>query len=421
MNFQDRRSRECNEEDFTMARFQRIITILVVTGLICIAGSGTAMAGKKKKMKENDSHDFPVLEWLVLGPVPEPFPAFHEEKKGKFGAKEMLAGDRFPNGPVRPSEGAAAAWQGETTLTWKKVKAGAAGRVQLEQVEGWDGPAEAWLAVYLETDQWRAVKMKLRGNQAMKFYLDGKSLADGGYAKASKNTDDKDDANGKELPSIESELKLTAGKHLVLVRTLFDPEREGWEIGAELLAGKKDENGDEEAGGSNTEMPRMSLDPTRNMTIADILDSPSPSSVRVSPDGRLVAYTVRQGIHGTDKSESWIEIHSLPDGKLVRKLRGGEGKSRLNWAPDGHRLSYVSRRADDKTSSLWVHDLDSGEVAPILEHVKEFGGYAWAPDGRSVAVLDHHQTGKGQVRCKTTGGVAGPATVQPQHAPTCSW
>jgi len=129
----------------------------------------------------------------------------------------------------------------------------------------------------------------------------------------------------------------------------------------------------------------LSLDPARNITIGDILDSPSPSSVRVSPDGKLVAYTVRQGIHGTDKSESWIEIRSLPDGQLVRKLRGGEGKSRLNWAPDGHRLSYVSRKADDKTSSLWVHDLDTGEVAPILERVKEFGGYAWAPDGRSVA------------------------------------
>ncbi|MHC4853835.1 MAG: hypothetical protein ACYTF5_17645 [Planctomycetota bacterium] len=262
-----------------------MLATLVV--MLLAAGLVSPVAGKNKKMKEKESGTVPVMEWLVLGPKPAPFPAFHGDKPGSFGIKEILAAQRFPAGPLWPAAGEGG---------WQVAKSGDGGVLDLEQPEGWTGPVEAWMAAYITTDKWRSLKVRARSSHPLKIYLDGESVADGGYAEPKNG--DKD-----ELPTVEGKLKLSPGKHILVLRTLLDPERKtGWQAGAELL---------------EAEEVAVSLDRTRDMTIDDILDAPVPSSPRVAPDGSMVAYTVRQGIHGTDKAESWIEIRSLPGGRTA--------------------------------------------------------------------------------------------------------
>ncbi len=298
-----------------MNRHATTSVLITLAAMLFAAGFSTPEAGKRKKIKDEETGTVPVMEWLVLGPLAAPFPVFHGDKPGSFGAKEMLEADRFPAGPLQPVAGEGG---------WQVLQAGKDGLVGLNGPEGWDGPAEAWLAAWITTDRWRTLQVQARCSHPLKLYLDGEAVADGGYA-----APNNDNGDGDGLATVEGKLKMTPGKHLLAVRTLMDPERESsWQAGVELL----------DADGTG-----LSLDRTRNMSIADILDAPVPRSARVSPDGALVAYTVRQGTYGADSSESWIEIRSLPGGDLVRKLRGGESKSRLNWAPNGRRLSYVSR------------------------------------------------------------------------------
>jgi len=92
-------------------------------------------------------------------------------------------------------------------------------------------------------------------------------------------------------------------------------------------------------------------------------------------------------VAGSDDAESWVEMRAASDGKLIRSWRGGVAIGQLAWAPSGRKLSYAARdrREGGKDSStLWLADLDTAAVTPIVERVENFAGYDWAPDGLSV-------------------------------------
>ncbi len=173
------------------------------------------------------------------------------------------------------------------------------------------------------------------------------------------------------------------------------------------------------------------------------------SGVRISPDGRWVAYTVSaqdlkesstntdlwlvsaqggQPIRLTNSKAADDQARWSPDGKWIAFVSGRDGKPQifrispfggeaekltdsksgvqsLEWAPDSKRIAYVAareptaeeeRKQKEKDDAievdrnfvpgrLWVFDLGTSKAAEVVKGDTQIIGIDWAPDGKQIA------------------------------------
>jgi len=340
--------------------------------LTLLFASSHALPADKPKVKPMNETPFAhaVAHWLVLGPVPDALPLFHEEDRGRYGIDDLLKADRGPSPRVRPVAGDAVPWPSGGAVTWNAATASKDGRVELSTLatnEG-KGYASAWLAGAVEVDRYQTFDLVISGTHPRRVWVDGEPVAASGPAK---------DGPGSE---VKGPVKLEQGTHLLMIETIYEPERGApWTIGATLSIAKPDRK--------NLPVIADRSDAARDLTLADVLDPPQITSVSVSPDGALVAYGLSRVIAGSDDAESWMNVRAAQGGALVRSWRGGVAIGQVAWSPSGKKLSYAARdrrEAGKESTTLWLADLDDGAVTPIVERVENFAGYDWAPDGLSV-------------------------------------
>jgi dipeptidyl aminopeptidase/acylaminoacyl peptidase len=118
-------------------------------------------------------------------------------------------------------------------------------------------------------------------------------------------------------------------------------------------------------------------------TVDQILSLKRVSAPEISPDGRMVAYTVRETNWDENAYETEIWIADVATG-ATRQLTNGK-KSSLSpaWSPDGSRLAFVSDRTDKR--QIYVIDPRGGEGDPLTSLEDGVGSFAWAPDGKRIA------------------------------------
>lgn len=318
----------------------------------------SAEAKDKDKKKEALPSERAIENWLVVGPLALPRPAFAASDRGGVGVDEALAATPLADVRIRPAEGDALAWfEGEARWTRRAGRA-----VPLGRRASSEGSAVAWFVTYLRVERYRALDLELHGAHPRRVWLDGVPLASGSAADA----------------PLRAELALTPGSHALLVETQLDPQREqDWSIEAKLTAKEQAVLAD----------VTMTLDPMRDLTLADVLDRPTVSSLAVSPDGTQVALAVRRIVPGSDDAESWIEIRRTSDAALANTWRGAVGARDVAWSPDGRWLSYVAEApggGDPKPSALFLVDRRSNEVRLLLAAVEHFAGYRWSPSSDAI-------------------------------------
>jgi len=118
----------------------------------------------------------------------------------------------------------------------------------------------------------------------------------------------------------------------------------------------------------------------------EIADQLYPANPKVSPDGKLVAFTVaprsRKGEH-TERA-IWLSRNGEP----ATRFSGGESDDReVSFAPDGRRLAFLSNRTDPKKTAIYLLPLDGGEAQRIGEFDGDLSTLQWAPDGKTLAVI----------------------------------
>ena len=112
------------------------------------------------------------------------------------------------------------------------------------------------------------------------------------------------------------------------------------------------------------------------------------SEAKMSPDGKRVAYvlSVPRRLLKERDGPAWGELHVVDDKGNSRAFVSGSVKvSKVDWTPDGHGISFLTKRKDDKTKSLYVIAADGGEARKIVSHETGISGYSWSPDGKQVA------------------------------------
>jgi dipeptidyl aminopeptidase/acylaminoacyl peptidase len=250
------------------------------------------------------------------------------------------------------------------------------------------GYASAWLVSYVTVDRFQPFDVEIQGTHPRRLWVDGEPVGTFGLSKEGAS------------PEAKGSVKLEQGTHVFMIETIYEPGRNAtWNIGATLSIAKPNPKG----------VPAVvdTCDPMRDLSLADVLDTSQITSVAISPDGALVAAGLSRIVAGSDDTESWVEMRDTSNGALLRSWRGGSAIGQVAWSPSGRKLSYTAgdRREEGKESStLWLADLDTGAVTPIVERVFNFAGYRWAPDGASVvyAVTSKAEVDKRGVKLRET-------------------
>lgn len=333
--------------------------------------SGLARQNETEAKEEEQA----IKTWLLLGPFPMPLPAFHDDAQKEFSLKELIQMEGLDISKLKPRDNLSIKLHDGSSLSWKTIEADERG---VELVRTSRHPMMAYLGVYVDVSRWTKAKVTLRSAQLFQVYQDGKSVVNKYTSEASE--EENSSTQGKKT---SGDLILENGKHLLLVKTLFDPESNSdWTIQASLSY-------------SETYIdpaPALTLLPRERMTIRHLLDGPKVTDASISADGALAAISKSQTLPPSDDSESWLEIYDLSENCLMHTFRGDMSIANVNWAPQGKIFSYTSRNKEGST--IWIVDLEKGTSIPLLKNIKNLGRHTWAPDA-SFIIYSVTEKGKG--------------------------
>ena len=355
-----------------------IVLAVLVASWIPAAALRAASPAAAGEESENGGR-IHIGEWLLLGPVPSPPPAFHAEDEKPFDAAALCAYRHSRIDTFMPAAGRLMTLLPGTPAAWRAVSADTSG----VSIPGDTAPAMiAYLAAYIEIPRWTEVKFDVRGTHPFELTVDGESVVKctGGGTDGSLG----DEKTGT--------AKLQRGKHLIVVKTAHVPgdTLAGWR----LDAGVK----------SDTAPIATSLSPLRALTLGDVLDTPSMEGITVSPDGKYVAFTVSRFVPPEGTRESWIEIRETANGTLARTIRDVPGIHSLQWAPRGRILSYIV--PDEGKNAIHALDLDRGTAETIVDGIEGLAGYRWSPDASFIIYADREEAEDDKTGVKRLRGVS---------------
>ncbi|AHF81145.1 alpha/beta hydrolase family protein [Thermococcus paralvinellae] len=105
------------------------------------------------------------------------------------------------------------------------------------------------------------------------------------------------------------------------------------------------------------------------------------SDVRISKDGKQIAYVLTKANLKDNKYENTIVIEDLESG--VRKFV--EDASIPRFSPSGTKMSFVRPNEEKKISELWLVDLRSMSAKKLME-VKNILNVSWSDDDRRLLI-----------------------------------
>src|SRR5207249_9048802 len=111
------------------------------------------------------------------------------------------------------------------------------------------------------------------------------------------------------------------------------------------------------AAGAQT--PPMAL-PRVAPTVDQILSLKRVGSPEISPDGRRVAYTVRETNWDENTYDTQIWLADATTGALRQLTNAKKSSQAPAWSPDGTRLGFISDRSDKR--QLYVINPFGGEA-----------------------------------------------------------
>jgi len=127
------------------------------------------------------------------------------------------------------------------------------------------------------------------------------------------------------------------------------------------------------------------------VTVDDLMRLRSVSEVRISPDGKRVAYVVSTPSFETAAHEAVLYVVPLTGGTPLQLTHTTRIFNRplpapeLRWSPDGSLLSFVG--FVDGVPQVMEMSSAGGEPWPLTSVKEGVTKYEWAPDGKQLAFL----------------------------------
>ena len=118
-------------------------------------------------------------------------------------------------------------------------------------------------------------------------------------------------------------------------------------------------------------------------TVDQVLSLKRAASPVMSPDGRWVAYTVRETNWDDNEYETEIWLADATTG-ATRQLTNAK-KSSLSpaWSPTGAKLAFISDRTDKR--QIYLISPQGGEAEALTSLEDGISSFSWSPDGKTIA------------------------------------
>lgn len=130
---------------------------------------------------------------------------------------------------------------------------------------------------------------------------------------------------------------------------------------------------------------------TDRLTVEMMVDLHEVNDVAVSPDGRRIAYVMRQpadpseGADGPASGHSQIWVVAAKGGTARRFTTPGVSSWSPRWSPDGKTLAFLSERKGTSNRQVWGLPADGGEPTALTDAESDIGHFEWSPDGKRIA------------------------------------
>ena len=128
----------------------------------------------------------------------------------------------------------------------------------------------------------------------------------------------------------------------------------------------------------------LSQDAKRAITVDDFFKMKNVGSPVVSPDGKWIAYTIRETDLKKDKSETRIWMVSSEGGEPIAMTSQGYSAGGPKWSPDGKYLSFIASKSKEERPQVWALNLNGGEANRLTNVKHGVSGHEWSPDSKRL-------------------------------------
>ncbi|NWG12400.1 MAG: hypothetical protein HXY20_02560 [Acidobacteria bacterium] len=101
-------------------------------------------------------------------------------------------------------------------------------------------------------------------------------------------------------------------------------------------------------------LPALAVCGERPLRLSDIVEQLEPSSPRISPDGKAVAFLVRRASLATDSYSTELDV--VMPGSAPQRILEESSIARIEWTPDGGSITAVLPRPG--RAALWRVPMD---------------------------------------------------------------
>jgi dipeptidyl aminopeptidase/acylaminoacyl peptidase len=108
-------------------------------------------------------------------------------------------------------------------------------------------------------------------------------------------------------------------------------------------------------------------------------------SPEISPDGRFVAYTVRDTDWVGNAFVTHVWLADAITGETRQITQGRKNDNAPAWSPDGRRLAFGSERGDKR--QIYLLEMSGGDAVPLTSAEEAVSRFEWSPDGKSIAFV----------------------------------